>query len=164
MKRLLVLVAFALGMTLSAQAQQRSSSSQGPMTLNPWNYKLSVGGVVVNKESWGNYFTAEDLAMYKSGKKMNDVGGIIACVGAAALGFGIGYTATSDGPALDNFYDTAKNIMWVGLGVTALGLAINIPGYLKMKKAVKNYYASLSYQPELRFGATNYGIGLALAF
>ena len=170
MKKFFVLFACILGIILSARAQDKASFVQGPMSINAWTGQLQVAGVTIEKELWNQYFSEEDLATFKTGKVMNDVGGIISCVGAFPLGFGLGYMIgwrIAGGPTTgeqSSRYQTAKTCLWIGLGVTAVGLAVGIPGSIKMKKAVKNYNMSLSYQPELRWGGTENGFGLAFLF
>lgn len=168
MKRIILFLCI-LGLSLPGHAQENSSFVQGPMSITKAG-QLQVGGVTIEKELWDRYFSEEDLANFKSGKVMNDVGGIISTVGAFPLGFGLGYMIgwrIGGGPttgAQSKGYQAAKTCLWIGLGVTAVGLAVGIPGSIKMKKAVKNYNLSLSYQPELRFGNTENGVGLAFVF
>jgi hypothetical protein len=44
------------------------------------------------------------------------------------------------------------------------GIVVSSLGGKKMKKAMANYNSALTFQPEVRFGATNYGVGIALVF
>lgn len=167
MKRIILLIAVLTGAVLAANAQDQQESTilaQGPMAVNAWTGKLTVGGTVIEKDQWDRYFSEEDLARFKTGKTLNTIGGITACVGAFAAGYGLGYTSVYNGPRDYPGYQTAKNCMWVGLGVMAVGLVIGIPGSIKMNRAIKNYNQSLSYQPELRWGNTENGIGLAFVF
>lgn len=166
MKRVLILFACILSLSISAHAQDNSNFQQGPMAITS-NSKLTVGGVIIEKELWDQYFSPEDLAAFKSGKTLETVGGIISCVGAFPLGFGAGYMIgwkIGGGPSDHRSYKAATTCLLVGLGITAVGLAIGIPGTVKMRNAVKNYNMSLSYQPELRFGNTPNGVGIAFAF
>ena len=170
MKKCIALIACILGIAFSALAQEKSTFVQGPMSVNAWTGQLEVGGVTIQKELWDRYFSEEDLASFKTGKVLNDVGGIISCVGAFPLGYGLGYMIgwrIAGGPTtgeMSKSYKTAQTCLWIGLGVTAVGLAIGIPGSIKMNRAIKNYNLSLSYQPELRFGNTQNGVGLAFVF
>ncbi|MBR4774845.1 MAG: hypothetical protein IK008_01950 [Bacteroidales bacterium] len=167
MKRLVLLIAVIAGAVLSANAQEKQESTvlaQGPMAINGWTGKLTVGGTVIEKEQWGLYFSEEELSQFKSGRTLNTVGGIIACAGAVSAGYGLGYMTLYDGPHDYSGYRTAETCLWVGLGVMGVGLIVGIPGSVKMNKAIKNYNQSLSYQPELRLGTTANGIGLAFVF
>lgn len=167
MKKTLFLFVCLLGMMIPCHAQQTSSFPQGPISISPWTGKLSVGGVTIEKELWDRYFSPEDLADFRSGKIMNDVGGIVATVGAIPFGYGLGYVLgwrAGGGPTDHPSYQTAKTCLWVGLGVMVAGLAVGIPGSVKMNRAVKHYNTSLTYQPELRWGNTENGFGLAFAF
>ena len=166
MKKVLILFACILSLSISAHAQDNSNFQQGPMAITSGG-KLTVGGVIIEKELWDRYFSPEDLAAFKSGKTLDTVGGIISCVGAFPLGFGLGYMIgwkIGGGPSDHRSFKAATTCTLVGLGITAVGLAIGIPGSVKMRNAVKNYNLSLSYQPELRFGNTPNGVGIAYAF
>ena len=167
MRRVILLIAVIAGTALSAGAQEKQESAvlaQGPMAINSWTGKLTVGGTVIEKEQWDRYFSEEDLVRFKTGKTLNTIGGIFACVGAFATGFGLGYMTLYDGPHDYSGYRTAETCLWVGLGVMGVGLLVGIPGSIKMNRAIKNYNQSLSYQPELRLGTTANGIGLAFVF
>lgn len=167
MKRLILLIAFLTGAVLAANAQDQQESTalaQGPMAINAWTGKLTVGGTVIEKDQWDRYFSEEDLARFKSGSTLNTIGGVIACVGAGFAGYGLGYMALYNGPHDYSGYRTAETCLWVGLGVMGVGLFVGIPGSIKMSRAIKNYNQSLSYQPELRLGTTANGVGLTFVF
>ena len=158
---------------LNLQAAQENAKSvlpQGVMTYNVWSGKISVGGQTIERELWDRYFSPNDLASFKSGKAMDLAGGIIAGIGAVPFGYGLGYMIgwkVAGGPTSGDGSQSFRNAeiaCFVGLGIVAIGAAVGIPGSVKMKKAIKNYNLSLTYSPELRFGATDHGLGLAYAF
>lgn len=166
MKRFLILSATLLLAAFQGKAQQSDTLPQGPMSLNHWG-KLSVDGVVIEKELWDRYFSAEELADFKSGNTMRNIGGIVASIGAFPMGYGLGYTLgwrSRGGPTDHPGYKTAQICLWAGLGVMVAGLAVAIPGSIKMNRVIKNYNTSLSYQPKLHWGNTENGIGLAFVF
>ena len=167
MKKAILFIVTVLCLGLTARAQQNTAFQPGPMAINSWTGQLTVGGVITEKELWDRYFSPEDLASFKTGKIMNDVGGIIACVGAFPLGYGLGYTLgwnARGGSSEHASYKSAQTMMWVGLGVMAVGLAVGIPGSIKMKNAIRNYNSALTCRSELRFGSTPNGVGLAFIF
>ena len=157
---------------LHSQGQANTSSllPQGVMTSTVWSGKISVGGQTIERELWDHYFSPEELASFKSGKAMDLAGGIIAGLGAVPFGYGLGYMIgwkLAGGPTSGDGSRAFKNAeiaCFAGLGLVAIGLAVSIPGSVKIKKAIRNYNLNLTYSPELRFGATDYGIGLAYAF
>jgi hypothetical protein len=51
-----------------------------------------------------------------------------------------------------------------GGAVMVAGIVVSSLGGKKMKKAMAKYNSALTFQPEVRFGATNYGVGIALVF
>lgn len=149
---------------------QKGGLPQGVMTYNSWSGKISVGGETIENELLDRFFTPEDLRSFKSGRTMATVGGIVSIVGAVPFGYGVGYVIgwrIGGGPTQGEnavSYKNAKVMALIGGAVLAVGLAINIPGEIKVKKAVNNYNQSLSYRPELHIGGTENGIGLAYRF
>jgi hypothetical protein len=151
---------------------KESSLPYGMMTYNSWSGKISVDGVTIENEMLNRYLTTEDLALFKVGKTMSTVGGIIGIVGAFPFGYGVGYLlgwAIGGGgtPATDTYANAlnAAKIMAIVGGVTfGAGLAIGITGEGKVKKVVNSYNSRLSYTPTLHIGATPNGVGLAFVF
>ena len=149
---------------------KKSSMPQGLMTYNSWSGKISVGGETIENDLLDRYFTPEDMKMYKTGKTMDIIGGIIGIAGAIPFGYGAGYVlgwnlggGVKEGEYAQS-YNSAKKIMAVGGVALAVGLLISLPGEAKMKKAINNYNQSLSYRPEFSIGATENGFGLAYRF
>ncbi len=149
----------------------KSDIPSGVMTYNSWSGKISVGGVTIENGMLDRYFTPEDLEMYKSGKTMSTIGGIIGVVGAVPFGYGAGYMlgwALGGGgkpqPPYDKAFNAAKWMAIIGGLVMIGGLAINIPGENKMKTAIDNYNSALTYRPTLHIGGTQNGIGIAYVF
>lgn len=150
----------------------KSDMPSGIMTYNSWSGKVSVGGITIENEMLGRFFTPEDLKLYNNGKALSTVGGIVSIVGAIPFGYGIGYIigwniggggTPPSGPYQSN-YNAAKIMALVGGVLFAVGLGVNIPGESKIKRAVNNYNSALTYHPSLHLGATDNGIGLAYVF
>ena len=133
-----------------------SSLPQGLMTYNSWSGKVSVGGVTIERESLGKFFTREDLALFDKGKSIGTAGGVISIIGALPFGWEIGKMVGGDDP---NLY------MLIGGGSAMLiGLALNAAGGSRVKNAVAHFNSSVAFQPEFHIGATPNGVGIALAF
>ena len=140
-------------------AKKESSLPQGVMTYNSWSGKVSVGGVTIENEMLDRFFTPEDYQLYKKGKSVSKVGSIFAIAGALPFGYSIGYMGAAGET------DETNMAMLIGGGVVmAVGLIVGFTGEGKMKKAIANYNSALAFQPEVHFGATNYGVGLAIVF
>ena len=138
------------------ETKKQSSLPQGLMTYNSWSGKVSVGGVTIERESLGKFFTREDLALYDRGKSIGTFGGVISIVGALPFGYEIGKMVGGDDP----------NLYWLIGGCTAalIGIALNAAGGGLVKQAISHFNSSVTFQPEFRFGATPNAIGLAFVF
>lgn len=167
MKKALILIVCLMGMALTSKAQNSTAFQPGPMSVIGWDNQMTVGGAIIEKELWDRYLSPADLKDFKSGRTLNTVGGVITMIGSWPMGYGLGYmlgTAIAGNSRNTTQYQTAKNMFFIGTGIVAVGLALGIPGSVKMKRAIKNYNMSLTYQPKLQFGTTENGIGLAYKF
>lgn len=144
-------------------SNQRSESiPHGVMTYNERNGKISVGGRIIDNEMMDMYFSAQDMELYRKGKTMSTIGGVIGCIAAVPFGYNAGYLLGAG--ELD---DNQKNVM-IASGICLVGgLAISMYGERHIKTAISNYnHNMVSLQPKLQFMATPYDIslGIALAF
>ena len=139
--------------------EKKSSLPQGVMTYNSWSGKVSVGGVTIENEMLNRYFTPEDYQLFKKGKSISTVGGIMAFVGGLPFGWSIGYMG-----AAGETDETNLALLIGGGAMIVAGIIVGSSGGRKMKKAMANYNSALTFQPEVHFGATNYGVGIALVF
>lgn len=136
--------------------KEKISLPQGVMTYNSWSGKVSVDGVTIEKEMLNRYFSQEDYKSFLNGKTLTTVGGIFAIAGAFPFGWSVGTAIGGGKPNLG---------LLIGGGVAFVGgLIVSFAGEAKVKSIVNKYNSSLAFQPQFHFGATNNGIGLALAF
>ena len=133
-----------------------SALPQGVMTYNSWSGKISVGGVTMEDELLSRYFSSEDYDLYKSGKSLSTAGTIIGCIGAFPFGWCIGELIVGVKP--NTYVFTSSGIVLVG------GLIMELIGDSKRRTAMNNYNSSLAFQPQIHFGATDNGVGLAIVF
>ena len=128
----------------------------GIMTYNSWSGKISISGETIPHEMEEMYFYPEDHKSFKIGRSLSTVGCVLSFLGALPLGYNLGDLAAGGDADLS---------MLVGGGTTMLlGLALAAAGGNRIKTAVANYNASLTFQPEFHVGSTPNGIGLALVF
>ena len=139
--------------------EKKSSLPQGVMTYNSWSGKVSVGGVTVENEMLDRFFTPEDYQLFKRGRSVTTVGSIFAVAGALPFGYSLGYMG-----AAGETDETNMALLIGGGAVMVAGFIVGFTGESKMKKAIANYNSALTFQPEVHFGATNYGVGIALVF
>jgi hypothetical protein len=139
--------------------KKMSSLPQGVMTYNSWSGKISVGGVTIEDDMLDRYFSPEDFQLFKRGKTVSTVGSILAFTGALPFGYSIGYMG-----AAGETDETNLALLIGGGAVMVAGIVVSSSGGKKMKKAMAKYNSALTFQPEVRFGATNYGVGIALVF
>ncbi len=164
MRRLLTLLfcLFCCHVSFSQNVNKTTSDytlPYGVMTYNPWSGNISVAGQTIPRELENRYFDAVDFESFKSGRRMSNIGGIIGIIGACPFGYGIGYMIGMG------------EIDWTGIGlsvggglVMAAGLVIHGLGNKKLKVPIAKYNSSLAFNPELNFGSTANGIGIALVF
>lgn len=169
----LALAAFVLPLKAQVAAGEESVLPRGVMTYNPWSGKISVAGETIPKDLLGHYFDEADLKEFKTSQGLY-VGALVsAVVGGVATGVGLAlmipvWTAKSD-PAVsvvvpegDKTAGTACLIAG-GVGIVMAFVLDGIASH-KRKTVIGKYNAQLTFQPELKFGATANGMGLALAF
>lgn len=155
----IIMITYENGEREMYNIDKKSSLPQGVMTYNSWSGKVSVGGVTIENEMLERYFTPEDYQLFKKGKSVSTVGSILAGVGAVPFGYSIGYMGAAGET------DETNMAMLIGGGaVMVAGIIVGSMGGRKMKKAMANYNSALTFQPEVHFGATNYGVGIALVF
>ena len=155
----IIMITYENGEREMYNIDKKTSLPQGVMTYNSWSGKVSVGGVTIENEMLERYFTPEDYQLFKSGKSVSTVGSVLAFVGALPFGYSIGYMGAAGET------DETNLAMLIGGGaVMVAGILIGSTGGRKMKKAMANFNSVLTFRPEVHFGATNYGVGIALAF
>ena len=134
----------------------QASLPQGIMTYNSWSGKISVGGVTIENDMLDRYLSPEDLSKFKGAKTMGLVGGIVGIIGAVPFGWSIGMLITGRKPNMG---------MLLG-GTVAFfgGISVNAIGGGRIRSVVNNYNSRFALKPEVRIGATDYGVGLAVVF
>ena len=142
-----------------AATSQQSSQQQALMVYNQKKGKASVGGVTLNNDNLGRYFSGEDLKLYKSGSSLYTLGTVIGCIGAFPFGYCCGYLLAG-GQNENGSY--GKVLLGSGI-VLVSGLIISSAGQKKMKEAVNRYNLSaLAFQPQLNLSPAGYDLSLGL--
>ena len=130
----IIMITYENGEREMYNIEKRSSLPQGVMTYNSWSGKVSVGGVTVENEMLDRFFTPEDYQLFKSGKSVNTVAGILACVGAVPFGWSIGYMGAAGET------DETNMAMLIGGGAMMVaGIIVSSMGGRKMKRAMANH-------------------------
>ena len=142
--------------TFTEGVTQNYTFPQGMMTYNSWSGNVSIGGVTVERGVLNQYFSRNDYRTFQVGKAIAVVGGIVAIIGAVPFGYSVGSLI---GGGIAN-----KGIL-IGGGVAfASGFITSLIGEGMIRRAINNYNSSLAFQPEIQFGATPNGVGIALVF
>jgi hypothetical protein len=129
---------------------------QGMMTYNSWSGKVSIGGVTMEREMLGRYFSPEDYKLFNKGKRLSTIGCIIGIIGSIPVGWEVGEMIVGESP---------NPWVLVGGGTAFLGgLLLNGAGNGKIRMSVSNYNSTLGFQTAVQFGFTPNGIGFALVF
>lgn len=139
----------------NVETNTKSLLPQGMMTFNSWSGKVSVGGVTMDDDMLGRYFTPEDYKLYTNGRNSYIGGTIMGVIGAIPFGWNLG-TWIAGGK-------TNKELC-IGSGlIMSLGLICSAIGESNIKKAISHYNSTLSFVPTIDFGTTTDDLGLGLA-
>ena len=167
MKRIIALL-FVLALAIPMYAQVANGSlPKGVMTYNSWSGKISVGGETIPKELLPHYFDEADMKEFKASQGLYVGALVMACASGVSIGVGIPLFAsykdfeTPEEKSLRNAGIAC--LIAGGLGVAGAFILDGI-GAHKRKVIINKYNASLAFQPQLHFGDTPNGIGLALVF
>lgn len=166
MKKILTIIILSLAaITADAQKINPADAPEGQMVFNGSYW---MDGVRLNdnilKTMVGEEAFKED---YLKAKRMYRFGNSITCVGIGIVALGAGdmileSIVNEHGNVRDNIR-TGLFISGTGLVVTAVGLPLMLVG---KKKSIgfTNRFNNGAYDPQLSFGATSQGLGVALEF
>lgn len=164
MKRIIALL-FVMALAIPMYAQVANGSlPKGVMTYNSWSGKISVGGETIPKELLPHYFDEADMKEFKASQGMY-VGALVSAVTAGVcLGVGLAFMV----PVWQGMTDEGKGpgigcLVAGGVGVAAAFILDGVASH-KRNVVIGKYNANLAYQPQLHFGDTPNGLGLALLF
>ena len=164
MKRIIALL-FVLALAIPMYAQVANGSlPKGVMTYNSWSGKISVGGETIPKELLPHYFDEADMKEFKASQGLYVGALVMACASGVSIGVGLalmipvwqGMTEEGKGPGL-------ACLIAGGVGVAGAFILDGIASH-KRNVVIGKYNANLAFQPQLHFGDTPNGIGLALVF
>lgn len=141
-----------------------------PMPITIMNNFYTYNGYTINSETTLQIINSFDPSIgtqFQSGSRMITAGNVLASIGGAFLGAGLGTLIWAD---TDTEIIVSTIFMSIGF---IIGVPVAIPIYYtgigNRNAAVNSYNSSLeaySQKPscEIRFGAGNYGIGFTMAF
>lgn len=141
-----------------------------PMPITVMNNFYTYNGYTINSETTLQIINSYDPSIgtqFQSGSRMITAGNVLACIGGAFLGAGLGTLLWAD---TETDYIVSAVFMSVGF---IIGIPVAFPIYYSgignRNAAVGAYNSSLetyARKPacEIKFGAGNYGIGFTMAF